>query len=169
MERQENIIGIQVLRPPLRDPQGIERLGPPPDNTWILIQGGAGWVFGITESEETQDPRIVPERRPTPEEVALAFAREMAWRWFRGRDMLTGKELDALKKRGPRRSRVPYADIERSFVEQAFNLPHRMPTAERRSPEPKRERKASEPRKTPCDCMKNGFCCDDDHLNDQKG
>jgi hypothetical protein len=113
--------GIVVLKDTALYEPRIERLGPPPGNAEILIRGGAGWVFGI--EERVIDPRIVRRQdQPTLDDVVIAVAREMAWRWFNGKAPFvksagTEQGVSRMARKFHR-----YADLEKGFVEQALNL-----------------------------------------------
>ena len=121
--QDEKLVGIVPLEPDWSQP-GIERLGPPPGNAEILIRGGAGWVFGIPAREETPHPNIERlEKAPSRDDVALALAREMAWRWYYGRPPFVWRP--SLKEPGvskPARDFHRYAPLEGRFIEQARSL-----------------------------------------------
>ena len=121
--QNEKLVGVVPLETN-ESQYALERLGPPPGNAELLIRGGAGWVFGIAPREEILDPRITElGKAPHPDEVALALAREMAWRWFHGHEPFRAqgaKDPHASAKNGqlPRR----YVDVEKGFVTQMLGL-----------------------------------------------
>jgi hypothetical protein len=122
--QNEKLVGVVPLETN-ESQYALERLGPPPGNAELLIRGGAGWVFGIAPREESLDPRITElGKAPHPDEVALALAREMAWRWFHGHEPFRAqgsaqRKTDAKKGVFPRR----YMDAEKGFVAQMLGLP----------------------------------------------
>lgn len=123
-DKDENFVGIAALKLDWSQP-GIERCGPPPGNTGILKRGEADWVFGHTTKKEIYDPRILrQEKKPTYDEMALALAREMAWRWFYGRQHHRGNEIKPGKQGILKnlQNSLKYADAERGFIEQFRNL-----------------------------------------------
>ena len=121
-ETQENewTPGIVVLKDVALYEPGIERLGPPPGNAGVLIRGGQGWIFDHSAQIPAQGIVRLDEA-PTPGEVRVALAREMAWRWHSGR--LPGKRVEnekpAVRNKGVI---VRYADIEANFVDQFLSL-----------------------------------------------
>lgn len=85
-------------------------------------------MFGIAPREESLDPRITElGKAPHPDEVALALAREMAWRWFYGHEPFSSKLSDKQKNNVKKRM-VPrrYMDAEKGFVAQMLGLPRGM-------------------------------------------
>jgi hypothetical protein len=124
--KDANFVGIIALKDTALDQPGIVRLGPPPGNAGILIRGGAGWVFDRPKSREIRDPRITPQDfKPTYDEVAFALAREMAYRWYYGREQNALNIIQAGKPKGvPNLTRklLHYAEAEAGFVPQFSNL-----------------------------------------------
>lgn len=120
---EKRFVGIVNLDPAEERP-GVVRLGPPPGNADILLNAGMGWLFGVRNHDPVPSSRLTRlDRPPDSNEVSVAFAREMAWRWFQGRDPFV--TLPSHREKGvPQtfRGQVPYADLERGFVSQAMGL-----------------------------------------------
>lgn len=130
--------------------KGILRLGPPPKNRQILVQGGLGWFLGKKERPRPEGI-IKTNSRSSPDEVAVAFAREMAWRWVTGRYLLTGQVRRKVLGRTPH-----YAQMESSFVSQALRFPGRI-ALEISEESAASEREFSS--ETRCVCGTESACC----------
>jgi hypothetical protein len=124
-DKDANFVGIIALKDTALDQPGIVRLGPPPGNAGILIRGGAGWVFDRAQTKPVVDPRITQkETRPREEEVSLALAREMAYRWFYGRNQNTLNSIKSGKNASAASAQrlTTYTTLEGGFVRQFLNL-----------------------------------------------
>jgi hypothetical protein len=154
----ENFVRIIPLEPDWSQP-AIVRLGPPPGNARTLIRASERMgLWNRSEGRETAAGIVRLEVEPRPDEVVWALAREMAWRWYNGRDPFATKTTDKRQgtSLGPRKF-LRYADVEKAFVEQALNRIPGMPlalaqTLDLESPQ------ASATGST-CVCTDGGVCC----------
>lgn len=157
--------GIVVLKDTALYEPGIERLGPPPGNAEILIRGGAGWALGLPRTRETISPQVIRLTiRPSFDEVALALAREMAWRWYYGYENRDGNVVKPGEKEFPQMARnfVKYADAERGFVEQFLQLYPGVPARRVAPRAPIEQVLELAPARSPtaaCACIEGISCC----------
>jgi len=123
--KDANFVGIIALKDTALDQPGIVRLGPPPGNAGVLIRGGAGWVLDRPTRKPAVDPRITrQDEPPTYDEIALALTRELAYRWFYGRERGSQNVIRPGERGFSKMARklFHYADAERGFVESARSL-----------------------------------------------
>jgi hypothetical protein len=148
--------GIVKLKDTALSQARIERLGPPPGNAEVLIRGGAGWVFGVAPREEPSFPLVATgEEVPTQDEVMVALAREMAWRWYSGRAPF----VSAPNRKEPGVSRkaehfVRYTDAEHGFLTQAMGLVPKRTTVTVDA-----GALLAQTTKTDCVCIQGTTCC----------